>query len=118
MESVMPFLITLTLVVGLVLLARSVSLKGEAKRLHTDAKKLQADLERLQQGSEEKLQALENEFDRRVGELVERIPYPWCPECRCEISYVDEDGCCSTCGVDSIAPTSEHVGKLQELGAL
>ena len=58
------------------------------------------------------------EADALRGELEEareRIPWPWCPECKVEIQSVDEDGCCSMCGVDPITPKAEHVGERDDL---
>lgn len=37
-----------------------------------------------------------------IDALKENCPYPWCPECKIECRAVDEDGCCSSCGVDTV----------------
>jgi len=52
---------------------------------------------------------------KRVAELEENCPFPWCPECGVECRSVDEDGCCSGCGVEPIWPTAAMVGRAAAL---
>jgi hypothetical protein len=44
--------------------------------------------------------------------LKENCAYPWCPECKVECRATDEDHCCSSCGVDVVWPTSQHIENL------
>lgn len=40
--------------------------------------------------------------------LESNCPYPFCPDCNCEVRTCDSEGLCLSCGSDPLWPTSEH----------
>jgi hypothetical protein len=55
------------------------------------------------------------ELEAENEALKLNCPYPYCPECECEVRTCDEDGCCNSCGTDPIWPTAEHVAEIAKL---
>jgi hypothetical protein len=58
------------------------------------------------------LQSERDQHHELIENLKSNIAYPWCPECKVECHATDEDHCCSSCGVDVVWPTAQHVENL------